>query len=152
MRVASPLVFVEVDLPVAAQLLARQRLAGGAHGDRPGALRVAVERRLRQAVPLHENRQSVIEGLIPGELVQRRRPVRFDRRAGVRGVMHHVGVGPVVVALAHCELGRFCQRLVLEFQDDIRFIPLLSRNPTSDVRPEALERCIDLLEGMRDSC
>ena len=80
MRVASPLVVVEVDLPVAAQLLARQRLAGGAHGDRPGALRVAVERLLRQAVPLHENRQSVIEGLIPGELVQRRRPVRFDRR------------------------------------------------------------------------
>ena len=152
MRVASPLVVVEVDLPVAAQLLARQRLAGGAHGDRPGAFRVAVERLLRQAVPLHENRQSVIEGLIPGELVQRRRPVSFDRRAGVRGVMHHVGVGPVLVALAHCELGRFCQRLVLEFQDDVRFIPLLSRDPISDVRTEALESCIDLLEGMRDSC
>ena len=55
MRVASPLVFVEVDLPVAAQLLARQRLAGGAHGDRPGTFRVAVERLLRQAVPLHVN-------------------------------------------------------------------------------------------------
>ena len=68
MRVARPLVFVELDLPVAAQLLARQRLAGGAHGDRPGTVCVAVERLLWHAVPIHQNRQSVMERLIPGEL------------------------------------------------------------------------------------
>ena len=68
MRVASILVILEVDLPVAAQLLAHQRLAGGAHGDRPGAFRVAVERLLWHAVPIHQNRQSVMERLIPGEL------------------------------------------------------------------------------------